>query len=113
MTFKDVMDIDLGDHVVELRYHGPNDGRGSISVRVMPEKVVFVVDWIVLGRMPWQKLWSYDIQGVINSTREVQNLNYDVFVGGAWHGGDQGRRDTLPSLYGNALRKSNRRCPGR
>lgn len=82
VTFKDAMDIDLGNHVVELRYHGPNDGRGSISVRVMPERVLFVVDWIVLGRMPWQKLWSYDIQGVINSTREVQNLDYDVFVGG-------------------------------
>ncbi len=44
-----------------------------------PEKVLFVVDWIVLGRMPWKKLWSYDIQGMINSTRDALNLDFDVF----------------------------------
>lgn len=96
LTFKDALNVDLGNHVVELRYHGPNDGRGSISVRVMPEKVVFVVDWIVLGRMPWQKLWSYDIQGVINSTREVQSLDYDVFVGG--HGSTGTKADVTNYL---------------
>lgn len=49
---------------------------------VKPEKVMFVVDWIVLGRMPWQKLWSYDIQGMINSTHEVLDLDFETFVGG-------------------------------
>ncbi len=47
-----------------------------------PEKLLFVVDWIVLGRMPWQKLWSYDIQGMINSTTQALELDFDVFVGG-------------------------------
>ncbi len=32
--------------------------------------------------MPWKKLWSYDIQGMINSTREVMNLDFDIFIGG-------------------------------
>jgi glyoxylase-like metal-dependent hydrolase (beta-lactamase superfamily II) len=82
LSFKQQLNVDLGDHIVELRYHGPNDGRGSISVLVQPEKVLFVVDWIVLGRMPWQKLWSYDIQGVLNSTQVVMNLDFDTFVGG-------------------------------
>lgn len=104
VTFEQAMDIDLeaddgGDgktEHVELRYHGINDGRGSISVRVLPEKVVFVVDWIVLGRMPWQKLWSYDIQGVINSTRAVQQLDYDIFVGG--HGAMGSKADVARYL---------------
>ena len=82
LTFKQQMTVTLDDHTIELRYHGPNDGRGSISVLVKPEKVLFVADWIVLGRMPWQKLWSYDIQGVINSTHEVLDLGFDVFFGG-------------------------------
>ena len=96
LTFKDRMTIALGDHTVELRYHGPNDGRGSISVRVLPEKVLFVVDWIVLGRMPWQKLWSYDIQGMINSTREVLGLDFDTFVGG--HGAVGNKADVARYL---------------
>jgi glyoxylase-like metal-dependent hydrolase (beta-lactamase superfamily II) len=82
VTFKDDMVISLDGHTVELRYHGPNDGRGSISMLFQQEKLVFVVDWIVVGRMPWQKLWSYDIQGMINSTEEVLELDFDVFVGG-------------------------------
>lgn len=82
VTFKQAMTVSLGDSTVELRYHGPNDGRGSISMLFGPEKVLFVVDWIVLGRMPWQKLWSYDIQGMINSTGEVLDLDFETFVGG-------------------------------
>jgi glyoxylase-like metal-dependent hydrolase (beta-lactamase superfamily II) len=82
IAFKETMTIFLGDQEVELRYHGPNDGRGSISMLFKPDKVLFVVDWIVVGRMPWRKLWSYDIQGMINSTREVLNLDFDIFVGG-------------------------------
>ena len=92
LTFKQQMNVTLDDHTVELRYHGPNDGRGSISVLVKPEKVLFVADWIVLGRMPWQKLWSYDIQGIINSTHEVLDLGFDVFVGGH---GTIGSRDDI------------------
>ncbi len=82
ITFKETMTIFLGDKEVELRYHGPNDGRGAISMLFKPDKVLFVVDWIVVGRMPWKKLWSYDIQGMINSTREVLNLDFDIFIGG-------------------------------
>jgi glyoxylase-like metal-dependent hydrolase (beta-lactamase superfamily II) len=82
IAFKETMTISLGDKEVELRYHGPNDGRGSISMLFKPDKVLFVVDWIVVGRMPWKKLWSYDIQGMINSTKEVLNLDFDIFVGG-------------------------------
>lgn len=82
VTFKDDMVITLGGETVELRYHGPNDGRGSISMLFKPEKLLFVVDWIVLGRMPWQKLWSYDIQGMVNSTTQVLELDFDIFVGG-------------------------------
>ena len=82
ITFEETMRVTLGDNEVELRYHGPNDGRGSISMLFKPERVLFVVDWIVIGRMPWQRLWSYDIQGMINSTREVLNLDFDIFIGG-------------------------------
>ena len=82
ITFEETMNVSLGDNEVELRYHGPNDGRGSISMLFKPERVLYVVDWIVIGRMPWKKLWSYDIQGMINSTREVLNLDFNIFIGG-------------------------------
>lgn len=89
ITFDDEMTLSLGGKTVELRYHGPNDGRGSISMRFLPSKTLFVVDWIVLGRMPWKQLWSYDIHGMINSTRDVLELDFVQMVGGHADVGDK------------------------
>ncbi|MBQ4832025.1 MBL fold metallo-hydrolase [Pseudoalteromonas sp. MMG010] len=82
LTFEDELTLSLGDSTVKLNYHGPNDGRGSISILFEKQKTLFVVDWIVIGRMPWQKLWSYDIQGMINSTHAVLKYDFNTFVGG-------------------------------
>ncbi len=97
ISFQDSMRLSLGGHDVLLCYHGPNDGRGSISMFFETAKVLFVVDWIVLGRMPWRKLWSYDIDGMIRSTREVLALDFEVFVGGH---GDVGDKDDVRSYLG-------------
>ena len=82
LTFENELLLTLGDSTVKLNYHGPNDGRGSVSILFEKQKTLFVVDWIVIGRMPWQKLWSYDIQGMINSTQAVLKYDFDTFVGG-------------------------------
>ena len=82
LVFKDEMVLYLGDSQVRLRYHGRNNGRGSISMLFEPAGVLHVVDWIVLGRMPYKDLQGYDIQGMIDSTKEVLNMDFDVFVGG-------------------------------
>ncbi|CAA0112362.1 2,4-dinitroanisole O-demethylase subunit alpha [BD1-7 clade bacterium] len=96
ITFKDAMHLYSGTNSVELKYWGDNDGRGSISMLFKPAKVMYVVDWIVLGRMPWQKLWSYDIQGMINSTEGVLKEDFDIFVGG--HGEVGTKKDVQESL---------------
>ncbi len=83
LTFDDQLTLELGNSRVELRYHGPNNGRGSVSMRFMPANVLYVVDWIVVGRMPYQNLLGYDIHGMIHSTREVlAGEPFDLFVGG-------------------------------
>lgn len=104
LTFDDELTIELGDGRVRLRYHGPNNGRGSVSMRFLPANVLFVVDWIVLGRMPYRDLPGYDIHGMIRSTREVlAGPAFDVFVGG--HGETGTRADVerylgyLEALY--------------
>ncbi len=104
ISFEKTMYLSFGENKVELRYHGPNDGRGSISMLFKPEKVLFVVDWIILGRMPWQKLWSYDIHGMIQSTKEVLALDFEYFVGG--HGDTGSKSDVAAYLsYLEALYK--------
>lgn len=90
VTFPDALSVRLGDSSVQLRYHGPNNGRGSVSMRFLPANVLFVVDWIVLGRMPYKELPGYDIHGMIRSTRVIlDGPPFDRFVGGHGAMGDR------------------------
>ncbi len=105
LTFTDELLVNLGGSHVALRYHGPNNGRGSVSMHFMPANVLYVVDWIVLGRMPYQDLPGYDIHGMIRSTRQVlREVPFDTFVGG--HAEIGGRKEVehylayLEGLYG-------------
>ena len=82
LVFDEEMNIFLGGQEVRLTYHGTNNGRGSVSMKFDPLNVLFVVDWIVLDRMPYKDLKGYDIQGMIDSTREVLEMNFDLLIGG-------------------------------
>jgi glyoxylase-like metal-dependent hydrolase (beta-lactamase superfamily II) len=63
LTFDKDMEIFLGGHTIKLQYYGPNDGRGSISMLFEPEKVLFVVDWALVGRMPWKNSGAMTFKG--------------------------------------------------
>lgn len=106
MTFPDELTLRLGDSRVELSYYGPNNGRGSVSMRFMPANVMYVVDWVVLGRMMYRDLPGYDIHGVIASTCELLDERpFDWFVGGH---GEMGTREDVRSYlaYTEALYNS-------
>lgn len=108
VTFRDSMTLRLGGHVVDLTYHGPNNGKGSVSMHFRSDEVMFVVDWIVLDRAPYKDLPGYDIEGMIESTRQILKRNFKVFVGGHAAMGDKEdiRRYLayLESLYGQVLK---------
>lgn len=89
IVFTDEMRLYLGDTQIDLRYHGPNNGKGSISINFPQQRVLHVVDWIVLGRMPYKNLPGYDIRGMINSTRDVLAMDFDLLVGGHANAGDK------------------------
>jgi len=98
VTFRDEFTVNLGGSSVHLQYHGPNNGRGSVSMRFMPANVMHVVDWIVVGRMPYQNLVGYDIHGMIRSTQEILAMEpFAVFVGGH---ADIGDRDDVQNYLG-------------
>lgn len=82
LVFKDELALKLDGDTLRLRYHGPNNGYGSVSMHFEDDGVMFVVDWALIGRMPYQDLKGYDIEGMIRSTREILSLDWDTFVGG-------------------------------
>ncbi len=89
LTFTDELALRLDGKTLRLRYHGSNNGRGSISMHFEDHRIMFVVDWIVLDRMPYRDLPGYDIDGMIRSTREVLALDWDTLVGGHAETGDR------------------------
>jgi glyoxylase-like metal-dependent hydrolase (beta-lactamase superfamily II) len=107
LTFNDELSLYLGDTQIDLRYHGPNNGKGSISINFPRQRVIHVVDWIVLGRMPYKTLPGYDIRGMINSTRDVLAMDFDLLVGGHAQSGNKDDvrfyLDYLESLYAAVL----------
>lgn len=78
LTFDEGFTIELGGRRVDLRYHGPNDGRGSISLMVPDQGVLSVVDWVVIGRMPYRDLARYNVDGTIRSLHEVEAMDFRV-----------------------------------
>lgn len=105
VTFEDEMTLDFEGRAVELRYHGPNNGYGSISLFVPDAQFIFVVDWIVLKRLPWMHMYYYDLDGSIASIREVLELDFETVSPG--HMGVGTKEDVREALsYLELLRSS-------
>ncbi len=88
-TFDEAYQIQLGGRQIDLRYHGPNDGRGSISLYVPDARLLSAVDWIVIGRLPYKELNRYDLEGTIRSLREVERMDFDIVSPGHADVGDK------------------------
>lgn len=78
ITFTDHMTLDFEGRQIELQHYGRNNGVGSISLYVPDAKFLFVVDWIVIKRLPWREMYYYDLDGAIASIKEVLKLDFDL-----------------------------------
>ena len=78
LTFNDKLHIDFEGRDIQLAYYGPNNGLGSISLYVPDAKFLFVVDWIVLKRLPWREMYYYDLDGTIASLQQVLQLDFTL-----------------------------------
>lgn len=103
MTFSERMRFEFEGRPIELRYHGPNNGAGSISMHVPDARFLFAVDWIVLKRLPWMEMYHYDLDGMIDSLHDVLALDFDLVAPG--HGVTGSKADVRAFLgYLEALR---------
>ncbi|MEO1205039.1 MAG: MBL fold metallo-hydrolase [Pseudomonadota bacterium] len=89
LTFETTYTIRLGGREIELRYHGPNDGRGSISLFVPDAKILSVIDWVVIGRLSYKELNRYDVEGTIAALRDLEKMDFDLVSPGHADMGDK------------------------
>ncbi|KAB7613490.1 MBL fold metallo-hydrolase [Amylibacter sp. SFDW26] len=78
VTFDEGYTLRLGGQEIHLRYHGPNDGKGSISFLVPDKGLLSVIDWLVIGRLPYRELNRYDMEGTIRSLGELDAMNWEL-----------------------------------
>ncbi|WP_293776653.1 MBL fold metallo-hydrolase [uncultured Oxalicibacterium sp.] len=82
ITFSDRLRLDFEGRAIELQYYGPNNGAGNISLYVPDARLLFVVDWIVLKRLPFREMYYYDLEGTIASLKAVLQLDFDMVAPG-------------------------------
>jgi glyoxylase-like metal-dependent hydrolase (beta-lactamase superfamily II) len=83
VTFADRMTVALGDAEVELIHTGQMAHANDMSVIHFPgARAVFVVDFISLGRLPFQRLVPGQLNAWLNAIRGVERLDVDIVVPG-------------------------------
>lgn len=96
LVFSDSFTLYAGDKQITLDYLGPNNGYGNVTVRVQPDNLLMVVDWVTLGRLPYKNLMGYDIEGMIASTEAILEQPFETFVGGH---ADTGSYEDVQNYY--------------
>ena len=92
IVYKDRMTITLGGKSVDLIHVGNIGHSDDMSVALFPgERSVFVVDFVSLGRLPFQTIASSRLDALLNSIRLVEMLDFDVAAPG--HGVLGGKSD--------------------
>lgn len=81
-TFSDRLRLDFEGRAIDLQYYGPNNGAGNISLYVPDAKFLFVVDWVILKRLPFREMYYYDLEGSIASLKKVLQLDFDLVAPG-------------------------------
>ncbi len=94
IVYRDRMTISLGGKSADLIYVGTMDHTDDMSVVLFPEeRTVFVVDYISVGRVPFQTIFRTTgggtLDAVLNSIRLVEMLDFDVAAPGHGVVGDK------------------------
>lgn len=82
ITFSDRMTVELGGKRVELIYVGRNHSNNSIVMLFPDERVLFVVDFISVKRLPFRNLSDSYFPDLIDAIKRVEALDFDILAPG-------------------------------
>jgi len=76
------MSIELGGKTVELIYPGRSHSDNLIAMHFPAERALFAVDFISVGRLPYQDLADAYFPDWIEAIKAVEALDFDILVPG-------------------------------
>ena len=82
-TFAQNYTLQVGNHTLELSYHGNNHEEGNIFIYAPAQKTLMLVDIIFPGWVPFPHLaLAEDVFGYIKAHDTALDYDFDTFVGG-------------------------------
>ena len=98
-TVDDKKTITLGGTELELLYVGRNHSDNSLVMRLPKEKLIFAVDFIPVGAVPFRNMLDSWIPDWEESIKRVMDLDWDRLIPGhPGPGGRLGTRDDVKTL---------------
>ncbi len=89
IRFSERMSFTSGAHSFELTALGPGHGGDMLAMVIRPENVAYVVDVVSPGRLPYKDFPGADIAGLIEQTKMVEGLDFDILSPGHSRLGDK------------------------
>ena len=89
IRFSERMSFTSGDHSFELTALGPGHGADMLALVIRPEGVAYIVDVVSPGRLPYKDFPGADIAGLIEQTRAVEALDFEIMSPGHSRLGDK------------------------
>ena len=100
-TVGDKRVITLGGTTLELLYVGRNHSDSTLVMRLPKEKIIFTVDWIPLGGVPFRVMYDNYLPDFQDSLKKVIAMDWDRLIAG--HPGQGGRQIGTKDDARNAL----------
>jgi glyoxylase-like metal-dependent hydrolase (beta-lactamase superfamily II) len=89
IRFSERMSFTSGAHSFELTALGPGHGSDMLAMVIRPENIAYVVDVVSPGRLPYKDFPGADIAGLIEQTRRVEALDFEIMAPGHSRLGDK------------------------
>ena len=87
--FNDRTTVTLAGKSVEMIHVGPTHSEDMTVLRFPAENAVFLVDFISLKRMPFRTLGGVDVDQLVATIADVEQLDFAMAVGGHGSVGDK------------------------
>jgi glyoxylase-like metal-dependent hydrolase (beta-lactamase superfamily II) len=82
IRFSDRMSFSTGGKTIELTALGPGHGADMLAMVIRPENVAYIVDVVNPGRLPYKDFPGADIAGLIEQTKMVEALDFEIMSPG-------------------------------
>ena len=79
-TYSDTTAVTLGGKTVEMFHPGPAHSRNMSVIHFPEERAVFVVDYISLGRVPFQTMAGYDLDVWMDELQDIASMDLDFVI---------------------------------